>query len=457
MPPRLAALTTRRARIAWVSGCPSSPTEPSTTSTPGGRSARRTPRPALSVTTTSARPSSSTARTVSRPGSPGPAPTNATLQPDWHGRLAEPCSRDGRLAHGGLLLGGWAGHGTRSHIRSAAPSASSSAARSRPIRSASSSGPVGGQPHARGAVDGTDDGPQVQLGDVLALGRLRRRPPRGPSSRLPERRARCARRSRRAGWRRRRAPASRSCRSVASSAAALDRQRPLAGGGQHLERVDHLGDRVEAAEPGQAGPGEHDGVELAGRRRGASRVSTLPRTSTTSRPSPSARSWAARRGEPVPTREPAGSSPRVSPSRATSASRGSSRSGTAASRMPSAAAVGRSLSEWTARSTLAGEQRLAQRADEDAGAADLGQRGRRGVAVGRDRDELDLASGARGEGVGDQAGPGRWRAGCGGCRAAGGPSSRCLPGRRVDLEVGAGDGLDLGSGSRSNSLGSASA
>ena len=119
-----------------------------------------------------------------------------------------------------------------------------------------------------------------------------------------------------------------------SSSSALDRQRALAGGGQHLDRVDDLGDGVEPAEPGQPGAGEHDGVELAVARPGASRVSTLPRTATTSRPRPSARSWAARRGEPVPTREPAGSSPRVSPSRATSASRGSSRGGTAASTMP---------------------------------------------------------------------------------------------------------------------------
>ena len=46
-------------------------------------------------------------------------------------------------------------------------------------------------------------------------------------------------------------------------AAALDRQRPLAGGGKHLDGVDHLGDRVEAAEPGEPGAGQDDGVELA--------------------------------------------------------------------------------------------------------------------------------------------------------------------------------------------------
>ena len=73
------------------------------------------------------------------------------------------------------------------------------------------------------------------------------------------------------------------------------------------------------------------------------RVSTLPRTGTTSRPSPRPRSCASRRGEPVPMRLPAGSSPSTRPSRATSTSRGSCRGGTAATTRPSAGAVGRSL------------------------------------------------------------------------------------------------------------------
>ena len=123
---------------------------------------------------------------------------------------------------------------------------------------------------------------------------------------------------------------------VGVGGAALDRERTLAGGGQHLQRVEHLGHLVEPAEPGQAGAGQHDRVELAGRapcRSGCPRCRGSP---TTSRPRPSACSCAARRGEPVPTRAPAGSSPRVSPSRATTTSRGSSRSGTAASAIPSA-------------------------------------------------------------------------------------------------------------------------
>jgi hypothetical protein len=75
-------LTTSLARIAWVIGWPSSPTEPSITSTPGRQNRVMNAASCDSVTTMSALASSSTARTVSRPGSPGPAPTKATLPLD---------------------------------------------------------------------------------------------------------------------------------------------------------------------------------------------------------------------------------------------------------------------------------------------------------------------------------------------------------------------------------------
>ena len=45
--------------------------------------------------------------------------------------------------------------------------------------------------------------------------------------------------------------------------AALDRERALAGCGQHLERVEDLGDLVEAAQAGQSGAGQDDRVDLA--------------------------------------------------------------------------------------------------------------------------------------------------------------------------------------------------
>ena len=46
--------------------------------------------------------------------------------------------------------------------------------------------------------------------------------------------------------------------------AALDRQRPLCGGGQHLQRVEQLVRLLDAAEPAQPGRGDDDGVQLAG-------------------------------------------------------------------------------------------------------------------------------------------------------------------------------------------------
>ena len=102
---------------------------------------------------------------------------------------------------------------------------------------------------------------------------------------------------------------------------------PWPGGRQHLERVDDLGRprRGGRGGPGRPGPGRRR--RACRRATSRSRVSTLPRTGSTRRPRPSAASCAARRGEPVPTTEPAGSSPRVRPSRATSTSRGSSRAG----------------------------------------------------------------------------------------------------------------------------------
>ena len=59
-------------------------------------------------------------------------------------------------------------------------------------------------------------------------------------------------------------------------------------------------------------------------------VSRLPRRGRISKPRPNALSCAVRRGLEVPITEPAGNSPRTSPSRATSASRASSRGGIAA-------------------------------------------------------------------------------------------------------------------------------
>jgi len=83
-----------------------------------------------------------------------------------------------------------------------------------------------------------------------------------------------------------------------------------------------------------------------------SRVSTLPRIGTICSWRPVARSRAARRGDPVPIRAPGGSASRLVPPGQISASRGSSRAGNAATCNPGTGAVGRSLPEWTTRSTV---------------------------------------------------------------------------------------------------------
>ena len=135
-------------------------------------------------------------------------------------------------------------------------------------------------------------------------------------------------------------------------------------------------------------------------------MSTLPRTGTTSRPRPSARSWAARRGDPVPTLDPVGSPPRVKPSRATRQSRGSSRRGMAASSSPRAGDVGRSLSEWTARSTSPASS-ASRRAVTKTPTPPKDVEGRGvPVALGHDLDELDLSTVQLSDLVGDARGLG---------------------------------------------------
>ena len=197
-------------------------------------------------------------------------------------------------------------HRTRSTSGRPHPRRASSAASSRPTPAGSRDGSGGGQPH-RAEPSTAPTTPRRYSSGVLAVGRdvgvARPTGAEQPASSAASR-ARSAVTAARV----------RGSSSSASSAterrgvvgAALDRQRALAGGGQHQRRVEHLGDLVEPAEPGKPGAGEHDGVERRRRRPSRSRVSTLPRTATTSRPRPAARSWAARRGEPVPTRAPGG-------------------------------------------------------------------------------------------------------------------------------------------------------
>src|SRR6185436_1414492 len=82
----------------------------------------------------------------------------------------------------------------------------------------------------------------------------------------------------------------------------------------------------------------------------AMRVGTLPRRSSTVRSGLRARSCARRRNDEVPTTAPLGSWSSPTPPRDTSASLGSTRVRSAPIASPGVSSVGRSLSEWTARS-----------------------------------------------------------------------------------------------------------
>ncbi len=141
-------------------------------------------------------------------------------------------------------------------------------------------------------------------------------------------------------------------RQIARGVQAFHRQGTLPRCGNHRVRLENLGDQVKLADPGQPCVGEAP-------------PRPVPRKSPCCQPGPGiaahryqggcpgriSRNWAARRGEPVPTIAPEERSASLAPSLPTSASLGSSRAGTAARRMPGSGAVGRSLSECTARST----------------------------------------------------------------------------------------------------------
>ena len=66
---------------------------------------------------------------------------------------------------------------------------------------------------------------------------------------------------------------------------------------------------------------------------------------------------------------------------------------------------------------VAVEERVAQGADEDPGAAQLGERGGAAVALGRDLDELDLAAEVRLDQLGDEPGLGGGQGGGAGAEA----------------------------------------
>ena len=195
------------------------------------------------------------ARTVSRPGSPGPLPTNATHpRVDGGGEVRVDWLRVMRLAFRSRSPAARA-------VRPSAvqpPRRACALARRSPTPAASAGSPVAdirtaSSPSGESATARTQSSSSVR----------RPRPPRPglrpvPRSRPRGWRARRARRSPRPACAGRRGRPAVGRQVVVGTR--LDRQRALAGGRQHLQRVEHLGRLVEPAEPGQAGAGQHHGV-----------------------------------------------------------------------------------------------------------------------------------------------------------------------------------------------------
>ena len=215
---------------------------------------------------------------------------------------------------------------------------------------ASATSPVRTHPDRRAPPSGERATARIQSSSPSSPSTTSARAPTGaeqPASRVASTARSASTAARVAGRRAAASSATRSASSLRHSTASA----PCPGAGQHLERVEHLGDLVER---GRGGPVRRGRARRRRTRRSRPCRSGCRRCRGCRRSRGRGRapaSWAARRGEPVPTRLPTGSSPRVRPSRATTTSRGSSRVGTAARVMPSAGAVGRSLSEWTATST----------------------------------------------------------------------------------------------------------
>ncbi len=347
-------------------------------------------RPSSSWTTmTSAARSRRMALSVSSSGSPGPTPTKATRPGGPAGFLPA----RGRAARGQALARG--AQDVRSPINWSAPSAIIRAARSRPSRSADVRVAAFGQSDLSFTVVPGNDADQMQCSvfqrsvcaDRGRAARLERGEQGafggdgGPARRVVERRE--------------------DLEEVGAVGPALDRQGALAGRGQHLPRIEDLRDRVQPLDPRQPRVGEHDRVELA--RRSPCAAGCRRCRGSAGRPDQGEAPAAAPSGAAnrCRSRAPRGRSASLAgPHRA---SRGSSRGGTAASAMPSAGSVGRSFERVHGEVDLAGEHLLAQPADEDAGAADLGQVGLGDVALGGHADELDLMAGTGGERVGDDA------------------------------------------------------
>src|SRR4051794_15108388 len=275
--PALACRTITLARAAWVSGWPSSPKPPSTNTGPTcsvgsapstwSSSAIDSGRPrsvrtscswsGTSVMTISASRSSSTARTVSRPGSPGPLPTKET---HFTGRAAPAPVVAGVLdvfclvtfaflllrcfvdqfccALGQHLRGELLAEPDRIVERTGRGSSYEECAVGRE-RDRTDPQFVTEVPFRNFSQCADRSGaPCFELGEQRSL-----RLDTGAGARIVERLVDYV--------------------TQAVADAALDSEGSLAGGRQHLQRVEHLGRLVDAAETGQSGAGQDDRVESA--------------------------------------------------------------------------------------------------------------------------------------------------------------------------------------------------
>ena len=277
--PRLACRTTTLARAAWVSGWPSSPKPPSTSSgppsEPSGRPSTERIRAGCSgpsvITTSALRTGRRRARSAgrghpdrSRRTTPTPSPGEEEVWMDW--------ARVMPLAF---------------RSRSPAAHAVCPSAVPPPRRASRSRGGYRRRRRRLGRRWRTSGPPASRRVRALrpAPRALRRPPPRPPRPALPT------------GAEQPPSSVASTARSAVTAArvpgvvqdgdlgrevvrrAALDRERTLPGSGEHLQRVEHLGGLLETADPGQSGAGEHARRRTRPSRTLRIRVSTLPRMS----------------------------------------------------------------------------------------------------------------------------------------------------------------------------------
>ena len=175
---------------------------------------------------------------------------------------------------------------------------------------------------------------------------------------------------------------------VAVVGAPLERERALAGGGQHRVGVEDGAGLARAPEPAQPGEREHDRVALAVgelAQAGVDVAAQVDDLEVGARPRAAA---ARRRSDAVPTRRPRRASDASRRAAARARPAGPRAAARASSSSPSASSAGTSLAEWTARSISSVEQRPLELVDPARLVPDRASRGRRAV---RDLDDRDVA------------------------------------------------------------------